>query len=87
MMNQVTRRAFGLLFSFTMGLMPCLVVGQTTGSAHTDTDVSDSAIDEVVVLANYLPTPQQLVGSSISVLDTSNFAARSPPLYYERCRV
>ena len=77
MMNQVTRRAFGLLFSFTMGLMPCLVVGQTTGSAHTDTDVSDSAIDEVVVLANYLPTPQQLVGSSISVLDTGNFAARS----------
>ena len=79
-MNHNTRRAFFLLLSFAVAFVPVLAISQATStvnSENSENSVFNGSIDEVVVVANYLPTPQQLVGSSISVIDTDAFSART----------
>ena len=76
-MNYPSRCAFLLRLSFCAALMPAFVVAQTSDKVFADDSASDGAFDEIIVVANYLPTPQQLVGSSISVIDTDTFSART----------
>ncbi len=76
-MNYPTRNVFALFLSFCAVLMPALAVAKTSDTVNADDSASDGAIDEVIVVANHLPTPQQLVGSSISVIDADTFSARS----------
>lgn len=75
-MNHLRRRAFELFLGFCVGLIPCLAVGEATATPTSNTSLFDSAIDEVIVVANYQPTPQHLVGSSVSILNTDKFSAR-----------
>ena len=76
-MNYPSRCAFLLRLSFCAALMPAFVVAQTSDTVFADGSASDGAFDEIIVVANYLPTPQQLVGSSISVIDSDTFSART----------
>jgi len=64
---------------FAYRFRPLTVLGLALASAATfaePTAVSDAEIEEMVVVAHHTPIPSHLVGSSVSVLDTQDFADR-----------
>ena len=55
----------------------CLILTSALCAAEQKSrETSQNTIDETIVTANHMPTPAQLVGSAVSVLNTEDFAKR-----------